>query len=149
MKPNLNLISRLSLGLVGLCAPCTSSQAGGPFGFADPSFNTPRFTARVYPSYCVADGRGGLLWSFVNRFPDNFAGANGLRVGGLVRTTADGVIDEDFVVGLALQESMGTTVQADGSILVGGRLVGDLGTDGTPDYRGFRLLTNGAIDCTY
>ena len=141
--------TRLLVGLIVLTIFCPSTRAAGTFGLTDPSFNPPRFTSRCYPSYCVADGRGGLLWSFVNRIPDNFSGANGARVGGLVRTTVDGVMDATFVVAPELQETMGIALQTDGNILVAGRMVGDIATNGAPNYRVFRLLTNGVMDVTY
>ncbi len=58
------------------------SQDLSSLPLADPTFNSPQFTARCYSSYCFSDGRGRLLWSFVNEVPTNFAGADGVRVGG-------------------------------------------------------------------
>jgi uncharacterized delta-60 repeat protein len=132
-----------------LSAIGATTSSGAPFGLADSAFNSPRFTARCYPEYCFADGHGGLLWSFVNTIPGDMVGANGQRVGGLVRTTADGLLDTNFVVSPNLQESFGVAFQADGKILVGGRWIGDLADNGAPNYRVFRLLTNGVADLSY
>jgi uncharacterized delta-60 repeat protein len=44
---------------------------------------------------------------------------------------------------------MGVAVQADGRLLVGARLIGDIATNGLPNYRVFRLSTNGVLDATY
>jgi uncharacterized delta-60 repeat protein len=77
------------------------------------------------------------------------AGANGSRVGGLVRTTADGAVDEGFVVGAGIDRTIGVAVQADGMILAAGWLVGDVASNGAPNYRVLRFLTNGAMDPNY
>ena len=119
--------------------------------FIDQSFNCARFTARCYPRLCFSDGRGGVLWTLAlpGAYPNDLAGANGLRTGGLVRTFPDGSVDPNFVVGPNLQETVGVAVQADGKILVGARSVGDDAPNGTPNYRIFRVLTNGVIDAGY
>ncbi len=126
------------------------ASASNPYlGMRDSAFEPLAFTMRCFPNYCVSDGRDGLLWSFVNNVPNTFAGANNVRVGGLVRTTVDGVVDPTFVVGPTLHETMGVVVQPDGRILVGARLADDVTPDGMPNYRVFRLQTNGVLDTTY
>jgi uncharacterized delta-60 repeat protein len=141
--------ARIVFAACAFVALCEAKLLGAPFGMANPNFNAPRFTAQCYPSYCFADGRGGLLWSFVNVLPNDLVGASSQRVGGLVRTTSDGILDTNFVVGPALQESFGVAVQTDGKVLVGGRWVGDRANNGFPNYRVFRFLTNGAADPGY
>lgn len=144
-KPNWRLsVAAISIGVI-----CNMDLRGGPMGLSDPSFDSPRFTARCYPSYVFGDGRGGLLWSFVNSYLNDFVGANGVRVGGLVRTTVDGVLDTNFVVGPALQGAFGVAVQGDGKVLVGARLIGDLAANGAANYRVVRVLTNGTLDTSY
>ncbi len=149
MQPKTKFIDGLSLATAGILTLGTVGTAGAPFGLADPAFNSPQFTSRAYPIYCRTDGRGGLLWSFETYYPSDFDGADGVRLGGLVRTTVDGVSDTNFVVGPALRETAGTALQADGNILVGGRLAGDVAANGAPNYRVFRYLTNGVLDTTY
>src|ERR1051326_576334 len=114
------------------------------FGKSDTNFLPPRFTATVHPGYVRADGRGGLLWTFVNGF--NLDGADGRRLGGMIRTTEAGVVDPGFVIGPALRSCLGTAVQADGKILVGATQVGDTASNGAPNWRVFRVLTNGVLD---
>ena len=125
------------------------SSVAAPFGYADPVYGSISFSSRAYPEYCLSDGRGGLLWSFDNVVLSHFNGANGIRVGGLVRTTTDGVLDTNFIVGPSLQWSFGTAVQADGQVLVGGFVVGDSSSHGTANYRVFRCSTNGVLDSAY
>ncbi len=117
------------------------------FGLADPTFANLRFTAKRYPGYCRSDGRGGLLWSFANGY--DLDGANDFRTGGLVRTDEKGTPDANFVVGPALRETLGTAIQSDGKILVSGRMVADVATNGAPNWRVLRLLTNGVVDAAY
>src|SRR5581483_2965106 len=78
-----------------------------------------------------------------------FNGANGIRVGGVVRTTIDGLLDTNFIVGPSLQGALGTAIQADGQVLVGGFVVGDWSANGVPNYRVFRCSANGALDAGY
>ena len=118
-----------------------------PFGMSDTNYAHPRFTATVFPGYVRADGRGGLIWTFVNGF--NLDGANGKRLGGMVRTTEAGSLDPTFVLGHALRSCLGTVVQADGKVLVGATKVGDTATNGAPNNRVFRVLTNGVLDTSY
>src|SRR6266566_5829889 len=148
MNPNFNRLRQTALFIAGVCA-LTANSSSAPFGMVDAGFNSPRFTARCYPNYCFSDNRDGLLWTFVNTFSSGFVGANDLRVGALVRTTTNGIVDPNFMVGPGLRETIGIAVQADAKILVGGRMVGDLALNGAPNYRVFRLLTNGLLDATY
>ena len=113
----------------------------------DPAFALPEFKYTVTPNRALSDHNGGLVWSFVNGF--DLEGGDGQRLGGLVRTLESGVLDTSFGTGPGLVETLGTAVQPDGKILVGGRKPGDVATNGTPNYRIFRLLTNGTIDATY
>lgn len=139
----------LCLLALALSSSSRTGWAAVPFGLADPDFNPPRFTARCYPYYCTSDGHGGLLWSFVNWVPGYLAGANDVRLGGLVRTSTDGILDPSFTAGPDLHDTTGVAVQTDGRILVGGRWVGDVTAEGTPNYRVFRLLPTGALDTNY
>lgn len=148
MRTPANKLRRSFPIFAGLFLFAVSSRSA-PFGLSDSTFDSPHFTARAYPGYCFSDGRGGLLWSFDNNYPGGLTGADDVRVGGLVRTTTNGVVDASFVTGPALREAMGVALQADGKILVGGRWVGDVAPNGALNYRVFRLFTNGMVDATY
>src|SRR5262245_45609826 len=86
----------IAAGLSCIVLSHTQTQAA-PFGMTDTNFVSPRFTATVYPGYVRADGRGGLIWSFVNG--PNLDGANGRRLGGMIRTTEAGSVDTTFAIG--------------------------------------------------
>ena len=138
---------RLVAASAGFLALSDAATWAAPFGMSDTNFVRPRFTATVHPGYVRADGRGGLIWTFVNGF--NLDGANGQRLGGMVRTTEAGVLDPTFVIGPSLRLCFGTALQTEGKILVGATKVGDTATNGAPNHRVFRVLTNGVLDLTY
>ncbi len=120
---------------------------GGPFGMADPDFSCPQFRQTVFPGYVRFDGNGGLIWSFANGA--DIEGANDQRIGGVVRTLESGALDPNYVTGPALREALGTAQQADGKILVGATMAGDVAANGQANWRVFRLLTNGVVDTSY
>jgi len=133
--------------ILGLLALSQLSASGRPFGMVDTNFTKLRFTAAAYPGYANADGRGGLIWSFVNG--PSFDGANGRELGGLVRTSEGGSLDATFAVGPSLRNCLGVVAQPDGNLLVGATRVGDVSPNGAPNYRVFKVLTNGVIDFSY
>ncbi len=118
-----------------------------PFGMADTNFSRPEFKAGAFPIRVISDSKGGLLWSFANRMP--FDGAGGQRIGGLLRADESGTLDASFALGPTLRDCLGTAIQADGKILVGATLAGDLAPNDAPYYRVFRVTTNGVIDSAY
>src|SRR6266705_1446607 len=115
MRSHYRLCNYLALCMFSLVIGLSHSFAAR-FGMADQTFNAPRFTERCYPTYCFFDNRGGLVWSFVNFIPNNLTGANDIRLGGLIRTTQDGVLDQSFAIGPGLQDAAGVAVQSDGKI---------------------------------
>src|SRR5947209_7387276 len=116
-------LSALVFGVWSLVFGAPSAEA--QFGVVDPSFSSSEFKNTVFPIRVISDHNGGLLWSFVNG--PNLSGANGQRLGGLLRTSESGALDTSFATGPVLVEALGTAVQSDGNILVGGRKPGDVG----------------------
>ena len=111
MNPAINSLRRSVLFVIGLWTLTARGPAAVPFGMVDPVFNPSRFATRCYHYRCYSDGRGGLLWTYVDIAPENFAGANDVQVGGLVRTTMDGVLDSSSNVGPNLRETLGVAVE--------------------------------------
>ena len=136
-----------TLIIISILCPQRAMGAAVPFGYADPTFASPRFTARCYPLNCYSDSRGGLIWSFANGY--TIGGVNGQRQGGVGRTSISGVADSSFGSGPTLRDALGIAIQADGRILVGASQSGDYAGNGVPNCRVFRLDTNGVVDSGY
>ncbi len=130
-----------------LLALGSATSYGGPFGMADTNFIRPQFKLTEYPGRVISDGNGGLLWTFVNG--SSLEGANGQRIGGIIRTLESGIVDTNFQVGALFPQTWATAVQPDGKILLSAAKVGDFNTNGVPNYRIYRLFPNGAWDNTY
>src|SRR2546428_6797257 len=118
-----------------------------PFGMADKSFLRPEFKAACFPSRVISDGRGGLIWTFAT--VSLLEEADGIRSGGVIRTFESGALDTSFATGPALRDAVACVAQPDGKLLVGAASLADISSNGVPNYRVFRLLTNGAVDTAY
>ena len=130
-----------------LLALGSATSYGGPFGMADTNFIRPQFKLTEYPGRVISDGKGGLLWTFVNG--SSLEGANGRRIGGIIRTLESGFVDTNFQAGALFPQTWATAVQPDGKILLSAAKAGDFNTNGVPNYRIYRLFPNGAWDNTY
>src|SRR6266568_138160 len=119
-----------------LLALGSATSYGGPFGMADTNFIRPQFKLTEYPGRVLSDGKGGLLWTFVNG--GSLEGANGQRLGGVIRTLESGVVDTNFSVGPSFPDGWATAVQSDGKILVGAGKAGDFDPHGIQNYHIFR-----------
>jgi uncharacterized delta-60 repeat protein len=95
----------------------------------------------------ISDGRGGLIWTFAS--VALLEDANGLRSGSVIRTLESGLLDTNFITGPALRDTVACVTQPDGKLLVGAASLSDIASNGAPNYRVFRLLTNGAVDTSY
>src|SRR6266446_5475216 len=135
------------VGLLSALLAGSSSCNAGPFGLAATNFSRPQLTQAEFPGRVISDGSGGLLWTFVNGA--TLDDANRLRLGGVIRTLEAGTVDTNFQVGPVLPQTWATAVQADGKILVGAARAGDFASNGVPNYRMFRLLSNGTLDNSY
>src|SRR6266496_4282010 len=139
MKTCLRLTIRRGLHFVllcaGLCLPTFSRAANSSaayFGLADPQFLRPQFKHTEFPGRVISDGKGGLLWTFVNG--GSLEGANGQRLGGILRTLESGVVDTNVSVGPLFPNTWATAVQSDGKILVGAGKAGDFDLNGIQNY---------------
>src|SRR6266487_4510030 len=135
MKTCLCLTIRRGLSFVLLCVgvwPATVSRAAS-FGKSDPQFLRPQFKHTEFPGRVISDGKGGLLWTFVNG--SSLEGANGRRIGGIIRTLESGFVDTNFQAGALFPQTWATAVQPDGKILLSAAKAGDFNTNGVPNYR--------------
>ena len=149
MRTCLCLTIRCGLSFVLLCVgvwPATVSRAAS-FGMSDPQFLRPQFKHTEFPGRVISDGKGGLLWTFVNG--GSLEGANGQRLGGVIRTLESGVVDTNVSVGPLFPSTRATAVQSDGKILVAAGKAGDFDLNGIQNYHIVRLLPDGALDISY
>src|SRR5206468_10412299 len=117
------------------------------FGMADTNLIRPQFKLTEYPGRVISDGTGGLLWTFANG--GSLEGADGQRIGGIIRTLESGLVDTNFQAGALFPQPSAPAVHPDGQILLSAAKAGDFNTNGVPNYRIYRLLPNGAWDNTY
>src|SRR5258708_3451395 len=128
MKTLLDLTFRRGLSFVLLYVwvwPATVSWAAS-FGRADPQFMRPQFKHTEFPGRVISDGKGGLLWTFVNG--GSLEGANGRRLGGIIRTLESGFVDTNFQAGALFPQTWATPMQPDGKILLSAARAGDFHT---------------------
>jgi uncharacterized delta-60 repeat protein len=160
---NTNNISNVSGGVVGgfeKCFPmsdgkimvyknCTGCRFNGDAigkyeilnsnGLLDPLYNSfgNDFISSVSDTYVYPDGKQLIAGSFTQY--------NGTPVTGLVKTNADGTIDNTFVIALNNGVSK-ILVQPDGKIVI----IGAFTLYGTTTYnRIMRLNSNGSVDSTF
>lgn len=130
-----------------LCFSMSVRLAAAVLGMADPTFARPEFKASAFPSQVISDGRGGLIWTFAN--VNLLADADGHRSGGVIRTLESGAVDTGFATGPGLRDAVACVAQPNGKLLVSAASLGDINSNGIPNYHVVRLLTNGLVDSTY
>ncbi|MBS0631586.1 MAG: immunoglobulin domain-containing protein [Verrucomicrobia bacterium] len=114
---------------------------------ADPAFTRPQLRQTAYPSRITLAPDGKYYATWVNG--GYLTGANGQRLGAVIRLNADGTLDPSFRTGGVLASAIAIVFQSDGKLLVGGCAATEGDSDGTPVFRVFRLNTDGSLDSTY
>ncbi len=115
------------------------------FGDFDPNFIQPEFKRKGEAVRITADGIGGVM---VSGFSNH--NADGVRTGALVRLDeVTGLLDDSFEFGPQLHSTFPSTVQADGNILVAGRIGGSLDSGIVAPAQVLRVLPDGSPDPSF
>ncbi|HVT72847.1 MAG TPA: immunoglobulin domain-containing protein, partial [Lacunisphaera sp.] len=111
-------------------------------GFVRPEFRRTSLPGRVTKGI---NGEVYLTWSNAS----SVTGANNVRLGAVVRVSANGTLDPSFAPGSFLADAWAIVPLANGQLLVGGLASSETYESGQPAYRVFRLNADGSRDASY